>query len=139
MGSSARASRIKKNNSALKKRVFGPVEQARNERLSAKLLALAKAPKEEKMDVEQEGGLHFLKASKGLNRADEASCADSKEAAKEDEAVADVDMDASTKKTRSKREVKRLQEARAQRQEKKSRKRARNQVSFPSKKKGGKR
>ncbi|KXS96310.1 hypothetical protein AC579_9184 [Pseudocercospora musae] len=118
MGSSARASRIKKNNSALKKRVFGPVEQARNERLSAKLLALAKAPKEERMDVEQE---------------------DSKEAAKKNEAVADVDMDASTKKTRSKREVKRLQEARAQRQERKSRKKARNQVAFPSKKKGGKR
>ncbi|KXS99057.1 hypothetical protein AC578_6966 [Pseudocercospora eumusae] len=118
MGSSSRASRTKKNNSVLKKRVFGPVEQARNERLSAKLLALAKAPKEEKMDVEQEG---------------------SKEVAKENEAVADVDMDASTKPTRSKREVKRLQEARAQRQEKKSRKRARNQVAFPKKKKPGKR
>ncbi|EME81934.1 uncharacterized protein MYCFIDRAFT_207989 [Pseudocercospora fijiensis CIRAD86] len=126
MGSSARASRIKKNNSALKKRVFGPVEQARNERLSAKLLALAKAPKDEKMDIEQEDE-HY---------ADAIAEAGAKEMAKENEAAAeDVEMDAPTKKTRSKREVKRLQEARAQRQEKKSRKRARNQVAnsdFPS-------
>lgn len=56
MAKSARASTIKKNNSALKKRVFGPVEAARNERLSAKLLELAKAPKEEKMeDADVEG------------------------------------------------------------------------------------
>jgi hypothetical protein len=56
MAKSARSSRIKKNNSALKKRVFGPVEIARNERLSAKLLALAKQPKPERdeMDVQLE-------------------------------------------------------------------------------------
>jgi hypothetical protein len=56
MAKSARASGIKKNKQALKKRVFGPVEIARNERLSAKLLALAKQPKPEReeMDVQLE-------------------------------------------------------------------------------------
>ncbi|EXF82558.1 hypothetical protein CFIO01_13108 [Colletotrichum fioriniae PJ7] len=59
MAKSARASVIKKNNQRLKANVFGPVEQARAERLSAKLLELAKAPKPEreadtKMDVEEQ-------------------------------------------------------------------------------------
>ncbi|KAF2861968.1 hypothetical protein K470DRAFT_203233, partial [Piedraia hortae CBS 480.64] len=55
MAKSARASRVKKNKAALKTRVFGPVEQARSERLSAKLLQLAQQPKpvpEGEMDVE---------------------------------------------------------------------------------------
>lgn len=58
MAKSARASGIKKNNQALKKRVFGPVESARNERLSAKLLELAQQPKplRPEMEVEQETG-----------------------------------------------------------------------------------
>ena len=55
MAKSARASRTKANNQALKKKVFGPVETARNERLNAKLLELAQQPKE-KMEVEQEEG-----------------------------------------------------------------------------------
>lgn len=54
MAKSARSSRTKANNQALKKKVFGPVETARNERMNAKLLELAKQPKE-KMEVEQEG------------------------------------------------------------------------------------
>lgn len=55
MAKGLRSSRNKKNNQTLSKRVFAPVEAARNERLSAKLLALAqeaKAPKEE-MDIEK--------------------------------------------------------------------------------------
>ncbi|KAK5134899.1 hypothetical protein LTR08_005989 [Meristemomyces frigidus] len=58
MAKSARASSVKKNNTGLKKRVFGPVEIARSERLSAKLLALAqqpKPPRPEKMEVEKDG------------------------------------------------------------------------------------
>ncbi|KAL2015989.1 hypothetical protein VTK56DRAFT_4478 [Thermocarpiscus australiensis] len=51
MAKSARASRIKTNNQRLKKNVFGPVEAARTERLSAKLLAIAAQPKPQK-DVE---------------------------------------------------------------------------------------
>ncbi|KAK1750711.1 hypothetical protein QBC47DRAFT_393325 [Echria macrotheca] len=45
MAKSARSSQIKTNNQRLKKNVFGPVETARAERLSAKLLELARQPK----------------------------------------------------------------------------------------------
>jgi hypothetical protein len=59
MAKGLRASRTKKNNQALSKRVFGPVEAARNERLSAKLLALAQQPKAPKAEMEIEKlGMH---------------------------------------------------------------------------------
>lgn len=45
MAKSKRASVIKNNNQKLKKNVFGPVEAARLERISAKLLELAAQPK----------------------------------------------------------------------------------------------
>ncbi|KAN0102947.1 Protein of unknown function (DUF2423) domain containing protein [Hyaloscypha variabilis] len=45
MAKGARASTKKANNQKLKSRVFGPVETARTERLSAKLLELASQPK----------------------------------------------------------------------------------------------
>lgn len=45
MAKGARASTIKSNNAKLKANVFGPIETARTERLSAKLLELASAPK----------------------------------------------------------------------------------------------
>jgi hypothetical protein len=50
MAKSSRASSRKANNQRLKAKVFGPVELARNERLSAKLLELAAAPKPEQPD-----------------------------------------------------------------------------------------
>lgn len=50
MAKSARASKIKTNNSKLKCRVFEPIETARIERLSAKLLELASQPKPTKKD-----------------------------------------------------------------------------------------
>ncbi|KAI2642554.1 hypothetical protein GGS21DRAFT_177631 [Xylaria nigripes] len=52
MAKSARASSRKVNNQRLKAKVFSPVEQARNARLSAKLLELAAAPKPERPDDE---------------------------------------------------------------------------------------
>lgn len=61
MAKGARASTIKSNNARLKANVFGPVETARTERLSAKLLELASAPKplreeaEKKASSEMEG------------------------------------------------------------------------------------
>jgi len=59
MAKSARASRMKKNNTALKHKVFGPVEAARNERLSAKLLQLAQQPKKSiKAEVEADRHTH---------------------------------------------------------------------------------
>ncbi|KAI1405795.1 hypothetical protein F4819DRAFT_348353 [Hypoxylon fuscum] len=45
MAKSARSSTRKANNQRLKAKVFGPVEKARAERLSAKLLELAAQPK----------------------------------------------------------------------------------------------
>ncbi|KAK7737746.1 major facilitator superfamily transporter protein [Cytospora paraplurivora] len=53
MAKSARSSTVKANNQRLKKGVFGPVEAARQERLSAKLLEIASQPKpvqEQKME-----------------------------------------------------------------------------------------
>lgn len=54
MARSSRSSSLKKNNTALKKRVFGPVETARSVRLSAKLLALAQQPKPLRPEMEVE-------------------------------------------------------------------------------------
>lgn len=58
MAKSARSRIVKENNRKLKKNVFGPAEAARLERLSAKLIALATAPKPEK-DVEMNEGMIF--------------------------------------------------------------------------------
>lgn len=62
MAKSARSSQIKANNRRLKKNVFGPIEAARNERLSAKLQELIAQPKparevEVEMEAEDEGML----------------------------------------------------------------------------------
>lgn len=60
MAKSSRASVNKRNHQALKRKVFGPAEQARAERLSAKLQELVSQPKASEanaMDVEQEPGL----------------------------------------------------------------------------------
>lgn len=54
MARSARASVIKRNSSNLRRRVFAPADQARTERLSAKLVALAQKPKPEKLLEEME-------------------------------------------------------------------------------------
>ena len=45
MAKGARASSRKANNEKLKRRVFGPVETARTERLHAKLMELVSQPK----------------------------------------------------------------------------------------------
>lgn len=54
MGKGLRSSVNKTNNRKLKKNVFGPVETARTERLSQKLLELASQPKPPKSDMEVE-------------------------------------------------------------------------------------
>lgn len=135
MARSARSSAIKKNNAVLKKRVFGPVESARNDRMSAKLLELAKAPKE-KMEVEQtsELGRRHTRQSDMEDHMTNNASASEKDTTKEEKAGAtgDIDMDAADKPRRSKREVQRRQIAQAARFERKSNKKPRNQVSFPS-------
>ncbi|RPA97649.1 hypothetical protein L873DRAFT_1809425 [Choiromyces venosus 120613-1] len=54
MAKSARASRTKTNNARLRSTVFAPADAARALRLSARLLAAAKAQEEAKMRVEVE-------------------------------------------------------------------------------------
>jgi hypothetical protein len=51
MAKSARASSKKTNNQRLKSRVFGPIETARTERLSAKLLQLVAEPRLSQKDT----------------------------------------------------------------------------------------
>ena len=52
MGKNIHSSRTKINKSHLRQNVFGPVEQARAERLSAKLLEVARQPKPERTEME---------------------------------------------------------------------------------------
>ncbi|TLD05643.1 hypothetical protein E2P81_ATG10584 [Venturia nashicola] len=73
MAKGLRASRIKKNNQALSKRVFGPVEAARNERLSAKLLALAQQPKPPREEMEIEKGMHIRHSNVRTRMIDKVS------------------------------------------------------------------
>ncbi|KAK4918786.1 hypothetical protein LTR66_016846, partial [Elasticomyces elasticus] len=57
MAKSARASSRKKNNAALRTKIFGPAIDARTERLSAKLQELIAKPQvelEKKMELDQE-------------------------------------------------------------------------------------
>ncbi|KKY20668.1 hypothetical protein UCDDS831_g04715 [Diplodia seriata] len=56
MAKGSRSSVRKTNNQALKRKVFGPVETARTERLSQKLLELAQqpAPSKNEMEVEKD-------------------------------------------------------------------------------------
>jgi hypothetical protein len=56
MAKSQRASTTKANNAKLKSKVYGPVETARMERLSAKLLELAAQPRPSQK-VEQDASM----------------------------------------------------------------------------------
>lgn len=55
MAKGLRASVNKANKSSLRSRVFAPIENARTERLSAKLLELASQPKPERPEMEVDG------------------------------------------------------------------------------------
>lgn len=81
MAKSARATSIKKNKSGLKKKVFGPVEAARNERLSAKLLELAQQPKPLRAEMEvEDGGARHLSRDTHVRYANLDLNTDSKDA-----------------------------------------------------------
>jgi hypothetical protein len=63
MAKSVRASVSKRNRANLRKKVFGPVVDARTERLAAKLQELAsqprpEAPEKSKMDLEDDSGIY---------------------------------------------------------------------------------
>ncbi|KIW00712.1 uncharacterized protein PV09_07697 [Verruconis gallopava] len=85
MAKGLRASVNKRNKSKLRSRVFGPVEDARTERLSAKLLELAQQPKPVRSEMEVDG-------SEGKEESTSAT-SESKAAAGDEE---DMDIDAST-------------------------------------------
>jgi hypothetical protein len=57
MAKSKRSTTVKENNRRLKQNVFAPVEAARLERLSEKLLAIAQAPKPER-EVPMDEGMY---------------------------------------------------------------------------------
>ncbi|QPG95737.1 hypothetical protein C2857_001874 [Epichloe festucae Fl1] len=57
MAKSARSSSKKENNRRLYAKVFSPAEAARNDRLSAKLLELAKQPKPESSDTNMDANI----------------------------------------------------------------------------------
>ena len=65
MAKSSRSSNKKANNVKLKSRVFGPVEDARTERLSAKLLELASQPQ----PLEQDLDSFAMEVEKGIGPA----------------------------------------------------------------------
>jgi hypothetical protein len=68
MAKSARASSRKKNNQRKAANIFGPAESVRAERLSAKLLELAKQPKPESSDVamKTDDGMSLVAITYGL-------------------------------------------------------------------------
>lgn len=77
MAKSSRSSTTKANNQRLKAKVFGPVESARQERLSAKLLELASQPKpvpeKEMKDIEEQGETEDKTEPEA--KADDSKCA----------------------------------------------------------------
>lgn len=75
MAKSSRASSRKANNQRLKAKVFGPVEAARAERLSAKLMELASQPKPERPEASE---------MKIVDEVDEANVDEDAPAAKEE-------------------------------------------------------
>ncbi|KAF3403472.1 hypothetical protein F1880_009489 [Penicillium rolfsii] len=88
MAKSVRASVSKRNRAALRKKVFGPVVDARTERLAAKLQEIASQPKPEapektKMEIEAD-------ETAGQNDAEKATAADE-----------EMDIDNKSTKTRS--------------------------------------
>ncbi|ROW12093.1 hypothetical protein VMCG_00134 [Cytospora schulzeri] len=107
MAKSSRASSTKANHLRLKKGVFGPVEAARNERLSAKLLELASQPKpvpEQKMDDVSEKGVYHLCAS-GLGQVltiETAEAEETKTVTDEKTEDTSMDIDENAKQPKSK-------------------------------------
>ncbi|KAK9423071.1 hypothetical protein SUNI508_04365 [Seiridium unicorne] len=92
MAKSSRASTTKANNQRLKAKVFGPVEQARMERLSAKLLEVAAAPKPPKPEENE------------MNIVDEEAETKAQDATKGDTAM-DVDSTKSASKRNPKNRI----------------------------------
>ncbi|KAG5929379.1 hypothetical protein E4U42_006119 [Claviceps africana] len=91
MAKSARSSTRKQNNRRLYAKVFSPAEAARNERLSAKLLELAKQPKPESSDANMDGGLLPLFSGVPWNRAYYIRTCAKRAVVADDDAEAEID------------------------------------------------
>ncbi|OAA59354.1 putative protein family UPF0642 [Cordyceps fumosorosea ARSEF 2679] len=109
MAKSSRSSTRKENNRRLAATVFGPAETARAERLSAKLLELAKQPKPETSDANMEEAADVVEDeaadagdATGMVPVIQAHCTKSSKQASQltDSCLA---MDVDTKRTASKR------------------------------------
>ncbi|RYP62631.1 hypothetical protein DL769_007237 [Monosporascus sp. CRB-8-3] len=88
MAKSSRASTRKANNRRLKANVFGPVESARAERLSAKLLELASQPKPEAKEVKV---VEDVEAAEAEGEAEAKMDEDAAAAENADDTAMDVD------------------------------------------------
>ncbi|RYO80307.1 hypothetical protein DL766_003224 [Monosporascus sp. MC13-8B] len=86
MAKSSRASTRKANNRRLKANVFGPVESARAERLSAKLLELASQPKPEAKEIRIVEDVETAEAEEAGAKMDEDAAAENA-----DDTAMDVD------------------------------------------------
>lgn len=91
MAKSARASSRKANNVKLKRNVFGPVEAARTDRLSAKLMELIAQPKPVHEEAKKEDAMEEDPTPSDQLKEEESA----------------MDVDAGAKKTSSKRIQKR--------------------------------
>ncbi len=67
MAKSARASTKKSNRTKLRARVFRPIEDARTQRLSAKLMALASQPRPDRLDAMEVEPSRFQSAKTSQN------------------------------------------------------------------------
>ncbi|KAI1331283.1 hypothetical protein F5Y16DRAFT_298474 [Xylariaceae sp. FL0255] len=94
MAKSSRASSRKANNQRLKAKVFGPVEAARSERLSARLLELAAQPKPETPESET---MAIIDGGGETEKKDDTTTA--AVAAVEDESAMDIDTAKDTSTT----------------------------------------
>lgn len=114
MAKSARSSNIKKNNSRLKSKVFGPVEQARTERLNKKLQELIQQPKPSEAAAMEIDDVRIVSAQDGT-----------------------VDVNEAPKKSNSAAQKERM--AKKNRIDKKRNRKERNSITFKSAGKKGKR
>ncbi|KAG9514120.1 hypothetical protein KCU71_g14171, partial [Aureobasidium melanogenum] len=144
MGKGLRSSVNKTNNRKLKKNVFGPVETARTERLSQKLLELASQPKPPKsdMEVEESNGENSFSRETYLPKLT-LPFADSKQAESEAKATnandtaMDVDLTNAPRTSWIKAE-KRAKEEKRNRIAKKQKRKVINQMTFKKNPRTGK-
>ncbi|KAF2114882.1 hypothetical protein BDV96DRAFT_576058 [Lophiotrema nucula] len=140
MAKGLRSSVKKSNRTKLRQRVFGPVEQARTERLHAKLLEAVQQPKPErpaKMEIDSTegtaapGNVNPTSPQQLSHNSDSNTTAE--QDTKEDEFPKDMEIDdgatPATRKPLSKTQKKKMEEKKSKGSQR--RRKPRNQISFP--------